>query len=473
MMRYYPMMLVLCLAMLSGCLPQELVVWSPNGQTAAVLNGDALFLCDGDGKLSSEPRVEKVGTVAWMPDSARLVVVRQEPVSTWEQAKPLLSDAQQAAAVAQGEAFMKELLAHQGDISEFQPKVSISTVGLVYVRESYREKLIERVGQEKFDELAVMEAGVWQLQLFDVAGDTLKAGRVLASELSGMAAIRVSPDGKLVAYTAELPAESQSSLALFIIATESDAAPRLVAETVLKSMDFTADGQQLVYARAIAARKLGDDTPPALGELARSSLYSEGALAEEFAKETLATVLFNEEARVRCLKDGRILFSAAEVQLPALADKFSAESGLYMLTGGAEPTLKCILAPKERQGAKPLADVFQVSPDETRVAILYDKGQVGLLPLDGGPMHMILEKTFGERDTLMVPYWRSQVELCMLVPPGSPSGSAERAEVVLWSPEKARCISRDWTDVAFLQGNEQAATAPAEAETQPATQPAE
>jgi len=461
MMRHIYLACVLGLSVAAGCLPQEVVTWSPDGQLALVSGGQNLRLCDAEGKLS-EPLLEAMGV--WLPSSDRVVLKRMKETATWAEAQPLLSETQQAQVSGQAEAFLRELTAYKGDMEEFQPATTLSPVTLVYLREHAREQLIKRFGQDKFAQLEEMEAGVFQLQLFDVDGLTLTGGAVLVTELDGIGEMRVSPDGKLLAYTAAIPsdltAQGKATRGLFVLPFEGGR-PRMVMRETYGAMDFTPDSRGLVV--ALAPVEPGN-SGPVLGFISRCDLYPNDAPADEFEPEPLAMVVFNEDARVRCLSDGRILFSALGVNLPALPEDTNKPSGLYMLTPGQTPTLTCILTPKERQGATPLADVFAASPDETRVAVIYSEGQVGLLPLDGGPMHMIQEEAFDD-DPPMAPTWRSAVELCMLVPPGSPHGSPARAEVVLWSPEAVRTLSQGWPALDFMTQSEPA--------TQPTTQPAE
>jgi hypothetical protein len=45
-----------------------------------------------------------------------------------------------------------------------------------------------------------------------------------------------------------------------------------------------------------------------------------------------------------------------------------------------------------------------------------------------------------------IPVWRTNDELCFVVPAESKLGTPNGTEVVLWSPAGSRCLSKDWPE---------------------------
>jgi len=90
----YGLMGVALIALLSGCIPEQRVIWSPDGRQAMVLgrenNLQSLYLCDGDGNLS--PRLfDHVHRAAWRPDSSGVILVRSRLTANWAELAPLLT----------------------------------------------------------------------------------------------------------------------------------------------------------------------------------------------------------------------------------------------------------------------------------------------------------------------------------------------------------------------------------------------
>ena len=95
---------------------------------------------------------------------------------------------------------------------------------------------------------------------------------------------------------------------------------------------------------------------------------------------------------------------------------------------------------------------FRVSPDGRRVSVPGKEGQVGVAELKTGKVQEILGKDWAGDFKFQVPVWRSSDELCLMVPAGSPHGSANRPELVLYGTDgKSRCLSKSWPD-AVIKG---------------------
>src|SRR3954467_6323125 len=76
---------VLLLAVMAGCDPEQVVVWSPDGSKAAVIGADGLHICDPAGKLTPL-LVKDVRKVAWFADSHRVAAAREVKIGSWKEA---------------------------------------------------------------------------------------------------------------------------------------------------------------------------------------------------------------------------------------------------------------------------------------------------------------------------------------------------------------------------------------------------
>src|SRR5438477_13122765 len=76
--------LLLLVAVIAGCDPEQLVVWSPDGSKAAVIGADGLHICDPGGKLTPL-LVKDVRKVAWFADSDRVAAVREVKIASWKE----------------------------------------------------------------------------------------------------------------------------------------------------------------------------------------------------------------------------------------------------------------------------------------------------------------------------------------------------------------------------------------------------
>lgn len=410
--RFWFGLLVLASA-LPGCFPEKRVVWSPDGRVAAVIGGDGLYLCGPDGRLS--PRiVEDAVRVAWWPDSRQLLVVRKHAVSTWQNMLPFLSEAQRARIVEVGERIHIQALAFAGKSDDFEPQgLDELTDGekaatLVYLRSLDDPRLAEKFG-EKWTELEKAAVDAWSLQAVSVDRGRGQPGAVLFRTPNEIREPRVAPTGQAVACITSAADGKSGALQLLAVPIDGGA-PRAVAEHVAMFADWSADGRYLVYAHA---NGLVEKDAVALGAIARRAVADEaGRLLETFTDaEDLAGLLYQDETRVRCLKDGRILFSAVEVQLPATTGDLPQRGSLFVIDPGRQPVVARLMT---RRADAEVADrifLFDISPDEAHVCIPGNKGDVSLLTLATSKVWTPIQAFETPGGPPMAPAWRSADEL--------------------------------------------------------------
>lgn len=453
---------------LGGCLPEKRVIWSPDGRWAAVRGADGLYLSDASGKLSAR-LIERVSAVAWLPDSTGLVLCKADPSRSWDELAGVVTEAQRAELERRAPALRAEILAYEGDWDAFKPSAVTGLTGgqtlalFTYVREKLGAGLAEKLGS-KWDEFQKLSAAVYSLEIAALGSDgTLKPGRVLARALDAFDELRVAPTGKAVAYRGGAPGD-EATRPLLAVPTDGSTVPRPVAEHTAMFPDWSVDGRYLVYA---ATRTPGgeDGKELRLGVIARRQVCAADGrpLASPPEAEELAGIAFQNEVRVRCLRDGRVLFATLPVQLPCTSKDMPQRAGLFAVDPGRQPTVTALLP---RQADEELPDVmflFEVSPDEQHICVAGANGRIAVLTLTDGQVWNLVDEN--EVDHLRLPpAWRSADELCFAVVPG-PAEAKQRAEIVLakldWSKRQAqrKVISADWPEAVvtdFLVEKEKA-----------------
>ena len=84
------------------------------------------------------------------------------------------------------------------------------------------------------------------------------------------------------------------------------------------------------------------------------------------------------------------------------------------------------------------------------MAVPSSDGRVTVLTLATGTVQTVQKHEDPDREEhrklRTVPVWRSDDELCFLIPAKGPKGEQRRPEFVLWSAGQTRSLSKDWPD---------------------------
>jgi hypothetical protein len=448
--------------LLFGCYPEKRVVWSPDGQWAAVLGGDGLRLSDAQGKLS-ELLAAGATRAAWLPDSQRLVVTCPQPVKSWSELSAALPAGQRERIAEAGAKLREQMLAYDGDWEAFEPKGLEELTGgergatFLYIKDVASEGLAEKLG-ERWDELKELQVDLWALQLFEVAQGSATPGQVLCRRLDEESEPRVAPDAHNVSFTAPMAGEKPKGVLLYVVPIDGGRAPELVADDCSWFADWTPDSRYLVFAQA-PGWNADEERFPTIGVVARREVAdAAGALLSAFPDaEDLARVPFQAEIKVRALKDGRIIFSAFEQHFPAAAQDEPERASLFAISPDQTPVVSRI-TPRQAECELPKGPLyFEVSPEEHYIALMGHEGRVQLLMPATGEIWPVMTEGEIESTLVMMPTWRSADELCYLAPPAE---GEERAAITLlklnWpkelqasrSPESwaRQEISRDWPE---------------------------
>ncbi|MCX5682711.1 MAG: hypothetical protein NT049_03400 [Planctomycetota bacterium] len=460
---------VLLLAALVGCLPEEKVVWSPDGRQAAVIAQDGLYLCDGDGRLS--PRVATdVKAAAWLPDSKRLLVFRdtKAPVKTWKDALALIGEDAAKEVVARAAVLRQEILAYKTPPEKFEPtdpeQASLVqwALAVLYLRDNLAEGLPEKLGPH-WEALKEGDLPVFAIEVGEVSADAV-ALKPVAKVLHDPAYPRISPDGRHVAYVTG----GEGRPMALMVASLAGGRPRLVADQVAPFVDWSADGRSLAFARATGPKTKVEEALR-LGTISQCVVCDEkGELLEKFPlAEDLAGLVFQEDLKVRALRDWRLLFAAAQVQLPSTAADMPTKLSLFAVDRARSATLVRMLPRSAEADVPQSVNFFELSPDQKYVAIPGSEGVVVVTLATGAVAKVMTAEGY---NIVMQPVWRSAAELCFAVEEGSKLGSPSRHEIVLWTPGGTSILSKTWPD-AMVEGMFKK-PGPSEAQPAPSSMPA-
>jgi hypothetical protein len=474
--------LLLLVVMVFGCDPDQVVVWSPDGSKAAVIGADGLHICDPAGKLTGL-LVKDVRKVAWFGDSHRLAAAREVKITSWKEATKYLEPERVTRLEAEGEKFFKTMMAETGPLDEWAQKLLESPdgpsygdfVGMVlYVGEKHTEELKKKLTEDEWKKLQEGEgASIMLIGMYEVTGSEAKEELVLASTFSKVTELRPSPNGKVLAY---VTAEGEKELCeVSVVPTDGTAQPRRVADLCARFVDWSSDGRYLAYARANPPKAPAADTLR-LGTLRRMQVCeADGNLKaqgiEDEVKtvkgangeiqttpspaEPLAGIVFNEWTKVRWLRDGRIIFVSAEVNLPVANDDVPTKLSLFVVDPSKQATVSRLLSRKAEGEAGDAMQHFEINRDETSIAVPGSDGRMTVVSLNGAKVTEVSPRVEG-RKLNMVPSWRTSDELCFAIGNDKDKQNQRPAEVYLWRPGvEAKCISREWPDdvVAVLKQN--------------------
>lgn len=432
----------------SACIPEKRVVWSHDGNTAAISTNKGLRFADGDGKLLGARLDCTAARTSWFHDNRRLAVAYAQEVEGWEQIAPIYSPQQIQEIESAARSAKERVLAYDGDWNQFKltPQDShtpgMDAAILFYLRDKLREGLPEKLG-DTWAAFREAHATIWTLQRFDFARDKLTPGKVLRRSLDEMWMPAVSPSGKAVAYLAKSASTHKDAVGLYVLSTEGGDA-RLIHANVAMGYDWSADGKSLVYLCGPADG--GNESDVTLGSVSTIQVAGDdGALLATFNKqEDHVGILFSQLFNVRALCDGRLMFSSVEFSLPATNRDMPQRWTLFMLDPRTPASVLRVLPRDFNEPIEMTSALFQLSPDEQRVLIPGLKGRVYLYDFASGETKAVQSEDVVDRAQI-VPYWRNNAEFTFVRPIKSADGK-DGGELAHWKAEAPQPLGKDWPD---------------------------
>jgi hypothetical protein len=438
----------LLLLLLSGCLEKHLV-WSPDGNRAAVIAKDGLHLCDPEGKLTPL-LLPDVYQVAWLGDSQRLVVARERKVGDWTSIAQAFGPERAGKVAAEAESLWKQLETggQWGILTKEMDKKKDQAVLKIFLREHYGDALRAKMSAGEWDELKSQQAEISELVMARIVGEQIQPGTLLHEGLEKINDLRMSPGDRAVAFTTDMALDNDKECRLLLALIDATGAVT-IAEHTGTYPDWTADGRSLAFVQASGGAK--DDLR--LGTLVRREVLDENSQIKIAEKpEELAGLLFGNSSRVRCLQDGRILFNSAEFNLPVAAKDANVERDKLFAWDPARQATLVRMVPRGKEENLPKnLTFFEVSPDEKQVLVGGYDGEVSMLTLATGDVGTWQKA--GEYNLMGAPVWRNAEEITYARrnPPVDGKEPSRKAEIVLRSVvpgkgDQEKVLSRDWSN---------------------------
>lgn len=425
--------------LMAGCIPEQKVIWSPDGKQGAVLGFEddmqTLYLSDSNGTLSAR-LFDNVYRVAWRPDSQGLILVRNRMVDSWselesqivsEERVEIVQIANTALSVYQqtGDA---EYLSLQGYDDNYK------NAACLYLKHR-KTKLFEALNLEEEKPLTV---GVFSLQKASVRGRHIEIEETVAASTLPIWDIRVSPRDNAAVFTCGDDDTASPSASLYIASLEGNSSVRQICRNVSWYPDWTPDGQSVVYA-ACAYGSQNNDLQ--LGAIIRSRVIDEsGHIISEFAeREELAGVVMNQFNRVRCAPDGEIIFTAFEIHLPASSFDMPENMNLFSIHPSRQAIVTRVVPRNIESYFGEVSWWFEFSPDYKHIAVVDSEDQVGVLTLASGEA-----RSMGDKKTTGLPSWRTASELTCTHSDGEEDSDPEIVMYSLQEDVEPITLSSNW-----------------------------
>jgi hypothetical protein len=422
-----------------GCIPEQRVVWSPDGQQAAVLGREddlqTLYLCDSKGTLSAK-LLDNVHRVAWCPDSQGLILVRSRVMDGWGELESLIASEEKSglvlAATAALAAYQQsgdlEYLSNRG----FEDSYKCS-IGL-YLK-AHQPKFFEAL---KLEEEKPLTAVVNLVQLACVREQKVEIGKVVAASTLSIWDIRVSPQNQAVVFTCGDDDTTAPTAALYLASFDGDSSVVQIARNVSWYPDWTADGQYVVYAACAHAVHNNDLQ---LGAIMRSRVIDDsGQIVSEISKrDELAGVVLNQFNRIRCTPDGEIIFSAFEINLPASSGDMPEHMNLFSIHPSRQFIVSRVVPRFVESYFGDTSWWFEFSPDYKHIALVDREDRVGIVTLASGEAI-----NAGSMKTKGLPCWRTSDELTFV---GGEEDEEKKPQVMMYSfleKDKLHVLSTNW-----------------------------
>lgn len=433
----------LCLALIgclliSGCFDIKRVIWAPNGQVAALLVADTLYFCDAKGDLAG-PFVTNAYVVSWFSNSQDLLLESGVKTTNWMEFTNASKGEWVREIATEAAALVPRLKAGEtsgdvlGNMKETKGEGYMEGIWLCW-RDCHGNELKDIKEHEEL--VKEREAEICVIQKMHYADKQLSKSTELFQTIKPGFDLRLSPDEKWFAMT--------SLYGPLSVASAHDAGAPVTIETNLVTFypDWSPDGRSLIF---IKADGTASDQSIRLGVVTRRLIFSDdGKLDSTKQNEDLAGLIFDETGKVRCLKDGRIVFSSIQVQLPTTAREMPQREQLFALDPERyQSVIKLI--PQDLEGQVPQKwATFEVSPDSKRIAAELDNGGVIIYDLASGKVETV-QPDADRKSSGIQPVWKTADELCFAaIATEGTTNQLHRLDLAVWKEGKTQILSDSW-----------------------------
>jgi hypothetical protein len=451
-------------AMLCGCLPKR-INWSHDGKKAAVIGERGLYLCDAEGQIS-DLLLPDVWAAEWLPDDQSLVLVMELKLDSWEAIEQYLPRDQQKRLIHYAGQLCREvktLSEWEANVARLVQSTDVTqneVDGIKHYLKQDKRMLHEKV-MGKWSKLNPFAVSV--IRLAHVNDDKVTLGAVVHAVGYKIWEPRVSPDGTRVAWAQgnpflETDHPDRLPLNLWVCDLDKPGHGQMIAKHVAMYPDWSPDSRHLIYAQS----RDGADQKVKLGAIYQFDVNAALASDEDPnpSAEPLVGIIMDNQTRIRCLDNGRILFTAIETTLPLTLHEFHNVRTLFAISPGELPTVIKMVQRRGQAMHDDSINYFEVSPDQSRVCFPLNAAQVGVLDLATGSVDLVQQERMehqgddSEQSIFQLPVWRYPNQLCYARPMRrellGASLKSPSLEVVLqslkadgkWEPPRE--ISKDW-----------------------------
>ena len=429
--------LVGCLLM-AGCYDMKKVFWAPNGQVAALIAEDTLYFCDAKGELAG-PFLTNAYAVTWFSNSQDFLMETSIKTKTWADFTNASKGAWVREISDEAASLVPRLKAGEtsgevlGNLKETKGEGYLEALWLCW-RDCHGSEL---AGIKEHEELVKeREAEICVIQRMRYADRQVSNTTELFQSIKPCLDLRLSPDEKWIATT------GISGPLCVASATEPGVPVTIETNQVSCLPDWSPDGRSLVF---IKADGVSTGQSIRLGVVTRRMVLNDhGTLTTTNANEDLAGLIFDETGKVRCLKDGRIVFSSIEVRLPATAREMPQREQLYAIDPERYHSV-IKLIPQDLEAEVPQKWVtFEVSPDSKRISAQLDNGGVIIYDLASGKVETV-QPDADRKATGITPVWKSADELCFAaIATEATTNQLHRLDLAVWKEGKTQILSDSW-----------------------------
>jgi hypothetical protein len=432
----------------TACWTDPRVMWSPDGRHAAVIGAGGLRLTNETGSLSPL-LVPGVSKAAWFADSKQLVLVVRRELTGFSSLSAALGPERTKELGEVAEIVWQQLQAPAGPLdagdrifvltglgATFADTDDVETAIGWYLLEHHRDAIRQKLGEEAdLDELPPITVN--SLVVARLIDDRLELGRPLYSDIDRFMEIRPAPAGQAVAFVTATDVGIEGTILTTRVVGTDGAETALIVDTETGShFDWGSDGRSLWYFQALDERDLGKESWGVLTE--RKVLDADGEIELAESGSSRVRVPFSRESRVRSLADGRVMFNAPELRLPAvLAGEPTPDHEQLFAFDRKRSTLTALVPTEHLADLPPSLAVFEPGPDADHFLIGGGHGDVWLICISDDRLEHV-ETGFEVGDIVPMPSWRTSDEFLYV------RKAATRAEFVLRRGDAERILSADW-----------------------------
>jgi hypothetical protein len=431
------------LIILTGCNPQPLVVWAPDGKHCAVLSSDGVRVSDESGAVS--PAVAPNVTLCrWLPDSTEAVIVSEKDSTNWKEVREILTPTERVKAAQIGEALWRR--------PQSKPKdLALVSEACLYIIDKYGKNAAKaRFGPKLWTDINnTAHATVRTVQLIALSGGRAADATTLLRTTSAIDDVRVSPNGSMAAV-----AVSDGLFDRLMVVPLNTGDTRTIVESLSDKPDWSVDGKWLYYIQnpnfpeGLTKKSMVDRKRPWMATLNRRQVADANGklLAKLAAPEELVELPAEGSSRVRCLPDGSVLFQSKQSQFPCIKDAESTPA-IFKLNPG-QKSIEVVI-PSDKIPNDQL-NCFEPNQDGTKIAVPGAHGELAVVDLVS---HQVttLEKT-SEQDLRIIPQWRNADELSYGARNWNKPANGHDVDIVLLSisdPNRRIVLSKDWNVKLF------------------------